>query len=83
MIGPQITARPVSGIRPTRGFYVARKRRWGPDASWIIVMVLEDDDDEWQVWEPGDPNPSKVQEWVVSHRIMGLKHTEILTLAAV
>lgn len=83
LIWPEITARPVSSIRHSRGFYVARKKRWPADASWIVVMVLENDnDDAWQVWEPGDPKPSSVKEWIVSHRIMGLKEATALHASA-
>ena len=70
---PDIYARPMLGSPVSKGFYVARKKRWRPDASFVVVMVMHDEYDVLRVFEPGDPKPSDVSEWLVRDRILGLK----------
>ncbi len=61
--------------RISKGFYVARMRKWPEHHSWVVVQVVPimlADDPEFVVQEAGKPGFSEVREWRFRNRILGL-----------
>ncbi|MDP4022328.1 hypothetical protein Q8W71_06815 [Methylobacterium sp. NEAU 140] len=66
----------VRGRALSHGYYVARRRTWGPDKSWHIVFVflLEDETGTKRgVFQAGSTEPDHPKHWIFRSRILGLE----------
>lgn len=67
---------PVRGKALTPGYYVGRRRTWGPEAAWHVVFVYTLDEGGTTrrgVFQVGSTEPEDPRDWVIRSRVIGLE----------